>query len=87
MLHSGFTCCISSVYRMVRLFFCNQSHIRSHLFRVLKPPDEPNQYNNPLRLTILHLKEFSKNECCPITKFQQVFQTPFLYCKEAPRPL
>jgi hypothetical protein len=63
----------ATIYRIYNRFKLSQTHIRSLLSVISKPPDTTS--NNPVFQTILHLKETFKDKDCPITAFQLNFQT------------
>ena len=73
----------SSLYRIFRLLQTNQSHIRSLLVQIDKPPDT--QTSDPLVLTIEHLQKLCLDS--PIAMFQQHFQIPFFPHRIQPIPL
>ena len=67
----------STVYRLFKKFSIGQSRIRTILLRHC-PPLKPSNIHNPAIQTIFHLKSAFNTSPCPITAFQQSFQTPFL---------
>lgn len=73
---TNFTCRESTVYNLFRVFTHNQSHIRTHFHKALKPPDITD--TNPVIQTINHLKLFSSEKLSPISFFQYHFQEHFL---------
>lgn len=86
MSKAGFVCCESTVYLLFRIFIHNQTHIRSYLHQIHKPPDCPDA-SSPIIQTIMHLKYLSKNNIFPVAMFQYTFQQHFLYYKSVPLPL
>lgn len=67
----------STAYRLFKKFSNRQSRIRTVLFRRCTPPKLSITVHPPIQ-TISHLKSAFKESSCPITAFQDFFQTPFL---------
>lgn len=67
----------STSYRLLKKFSIGQSRVRTLLLRQSPSPRTPD-IHHPQIQTILHIKSAFKNSPCPITAFQQSFQTPFL---------
>jgi hypothetical protein len=74
-LHLSFS--NTTVYRLWSLFDHNQSYIRSVLFRNASPPILLREHN-PLLQTIHHINTIFKEKPCPISAFQQHYQTHFI---------
>lgn len=74
-LNVYFAC--SSAYRLWKIFCNCQSRIRTYLFRLCQPPNV-SQSHHPAIETILHLGSIFREYPCPITAFQENFQTSFL---------
>ena len=65
----------SLAYNIWQRFCINQTHIRTNLLRLKKPPAI--HTNIPHIQTILHLDESFSYSDCPISSFQLHFQLPF----------
>ncbi len=74
---SGSAMGASSIFRIYKRFKNNQVRIRTVLSSIKDPP-QLNHTNNPIILSIMHLKTVFKNSFCPISKFQHHFQASFL---------
>lgn len=75
--------CLSDhgAYRIFRRVVDAQSHIRSVLFRHRRHAPQvaaSDSGNKPLEATMAHLKAVFPDCSCPITAFQNTFQTSFL---------
>lgn len=67
-------CSVSTPYRLFKKLKLNQHIIRENLLKIKPPPE--NKSDNPVLLTIKHLKEtFNAKDQCPIQAFQHTFQT------------
>ena len=64
----------STVYRLFNKFKHKQPHIRTLLLKKSKPPDDI-YTTDPFIKTMLHLKSVFNNKNCPISEFQETFQT------------
>jgi len=67
----------SSVYRLWKRFCLAQTKIRVFLLRLCKAP-HLERSRQPAIQTILHLKAAFKKTTCPVSAFQDYFQTDFL---------
>jgi len=69
--------CSDAAYYIFRSFSRNASRIRSFLLRRCPVP-EPPMTDDPCRQTIEHLQAAFHDKSCPVSAFQNIFQTAFI---------